>query len=504
MPSHSLCALTLILLGGTCLPDNACHAERKVIRQLRINSGGTRIDGLVLDFTDGTSTGWRGTETASPHVFTLNSGEDFTHIFATTDGKCITALQLATSKGRSTPWYGTQTGAVTGWELEGRALAGFVGAASSYVTGLMPLWSERYSTASLTNLQSCVTEGEHIRKENELASMRCEQLKSLAEDLRYNIDTGLRAPAEHAVQGLVTLSGSVEGLYNKTHEPGPAQPEETKKLLKLCKGQAVVVANRFQSLYEQSRTIMNQSGELSTELTAKLGESEARMTRLSNLQVVSDGLKKGAEATAQIMRDNEQTALISIQNAERTRKEAEGKRKDAQIGRAIRDIFTLGLGRLGDWFNLDQAVDYAEKLVESCGRLLQQSRDDLQRAQQAVQRINSEIGGFGNLAGVLVGYRGVLQDTAARGIVLRERTIALTNHALDVSRFLAGLAAKSETVRTKLTAAQLAKAILAVEGLIGPQAKVKGLLGYGTERLDGTLEMIATSDAVADEVKDLI
>ncbi|KAI0339042.1 hypothetical protein BDW22DRAFT_1487136 [Trametopsis cervina] len=479
--------------------DNASHAESKVICQLRINSG-VWVDGLALDFTDGSSTSWHGGPGGAQQSFPLNSGEDFTHVFVTADGNIITALQLVTSKGRSTPWYGIKTGAVTYWELEGRALAGFAGSSQNFLYGLMPIWSERYSTASLTNLQSCVAEGEQILKEHKLDAARYEQLKSLTDVLRYNIDSSLRAPAEHAVHGLVTLSGSVEGLHNKTHQGELAQQEETKTLVRLCKSQAFVVANRFEFLYEQSRAIMNQSIELSTELTTKLGELELRMMRLGKLQVVVEDLKKGAETTMQIMSDREKTALISMQSAERTRQEAE--RADAEIGRVIRDIFTLGIGRLSGWNNRKEAIAYAEKQVESSGRLLQQSQDDLRRVQAAVSRIASEIDEFGKHAVMLTAYREQLMDTATHGIVLRERTTALTDHTLTVLQFLAGLAAKSGAVRTKLTTAQFSKAVSAIKGLIDPQERVNGLLVDGTERLDETLEMIAASDAVAEKIDD--
>lgn len=78
--------------------DNASNADAKVVRQLRIRSGGW-IDGLALDFTDGTSTPWHGGQGGNYHTFTLESGEDFTHIRVTANDTYITGLQFGTSKG---------------------------------------------------------------------------------------------------------------------------------------------------------------------------------------------------------------------------------------------------------------------------------------------------------------------------------------------------------------------------------------------------------------------
>ena len=78
--------------------DNASNADAKVIRQLRIRSGGW-IDGLALDFTDGTSTPWHGGQGGTYQTFTLQSGEDFTWIRVTANEKYITGLCFGTSKG---------------------------------------------------------------------------------------------------------------------------------------------------------------------------------------------------------------------------------------------------------------------------------------------------------------------------------------------------------------------------------------------------------------------
>ncbi len=176
------------------------------------------------------------------------------------------------------------------------------------------------ATISPTDLQSCITEGEAIRREIELVTTRCAQLRHQTEQLQRDIEVGLWSPADHAVQGVGVLCGTIEDLYEGTQRAVVLQSEERKRLVGLCKGQAAVVAERFKHLYNETTKIIERGGEvgltstvvteyrclllglqLSLELTAKLGESETQATRLNNLQSAVNGLKKSAEARAQAM-----------------------------------------------------------------------------------------------------------------------------------------------------------------------------------------------------------
>ncbi|KAI0804725.1 hypothetical protein BC629DRAFT_1283112 [Irpex lacteus] len=494
---------TCHLFTEKLLIDNSSNADHKVVRQVCVRSG-ARIDGLALDFTDGTSTAWHGGQGGNYSAYALESGEDFTHIRVTADENYILGLQFITSKGRESPWYGSRSGTSSGWELDGRALAGFMGSTNRYVCGLMPFWSERYSSAALSNLQSCITESENIRKEIQLAATRCIQLRYQTDQLQRDIEVGLRAPADHAIQGVGVLCGTIEDLYDETKKAVVLQSEEMKRLVKLCKNQAAVVAERFKHLYDESTKMTKRGGELTVELTAKLGESEARVTRLNNLQSVADGLKKGAEVRAEIMREKQQSAEDSARRARETKRVAEQKRHETETARTIRDIFTLGLGRLGDWFGLDEAVEYANKLVESCQRDLAQARQDIRAAENTLANIRSEMSRFVQLHSSVESYKLDIQRNMRLAISLREKNMQLQNTSWDVSVFLGLLAAKSETVQTKLTAAQFAKAIIAVEQTLMTSTKVKGLIRDAPDKLESTMELISQSDEVAEAIGDLM
>ena len=175
---------------------------------------------------------------------------------------------------------------------------------------MQPFWSERYSPATLDNLQSCVREGENIHKEIKLAAIRCAELRHRTEQLQRDIEVGLRAPADRAIEGVTVLCGTIEDLYNETQNMktksiassfappshgirgiGPpivpiwsgamtafdeaqmavaTQDVEMKRLVKLCKGQAAVVAKRFQNLYDESTKMTKRGGEVRWSLPTML------------------------------------------------------------------------------------------------------------------------------------------------------------------------------------------------------------------------------------------
>jgi len=170
----------------------------------------------------------------------------------------------------------------------------------------------------------------------------------------------------------------------------------------------------------------------------------------------------------------------------------------------VRDIFTFGLGEIGDWFGLNEAMSYADKLIESAYRNLQTANNDIQAAESTLREVQNEIGRFDTLKTSISSYRGSLESTRTLAIALREKNLELTNKSLDISVYLGGLVARTETVQTKLTAAQFAKAILSIEQLLLTPTKAQGLIQDSPEQLESTMEIIARSDELPDVLDDLM
>jgi hypothetical protein len=101
-------------------------------------------------------------------------------------------------------------------------------------------------------------------------------------------------------------------------------------------------------------------------------------------------------------------------------------------------------------------------------------------------------------------YKGDLQGVERQAIALRNKNMKLQNTSLDISLYLGGLVAKTETIETKYNAVQFAKAVIAVEQLLMTPTKIKGLFRDDAQQLDSTLEMIANSDVIADDLDDLM
>ena len=124
----------------------------------------------------------------------------------------------------------------------------------------------------------------------------------------------------------------------------------------------------------------------------------------------------------------------------------------------------------------------------------------MQNAQNALSAINLEIMRFNELHSTLDSYKGDLRGTMTFAASMREKNMQLQNTSLDASLFLGGLVARAETIKTKCTAAQFARAVLSIEELMQTSSKVKGLIRDQPEQLQSTMEMIAQSDELADEL----
>lgn len=84
--------------------DNVPDINTKYIQKIRFSTGDV-VDGLAVDYTDGTSTEWHGSQGGHASEFELSNGEDITQIQVCFDNQFIRGLQFTTSDGASLPLY---------------------------------------------------------------------------------------------------------------------------------------------------------------------------------------------------------------------------------------------------------------------------------------------------------------------------------------------------------------------------------------------------------------
>jgi hypothetical protein len=97
-----------------------------------------------------------------------------------------------------------------------------------------------------------------------MAAIRCGQLRYETEQLQQDIEVTLRAPADHALQGIAVLTATIEDLYHENKKGSNVQNEEVQQMIRLAKGQAHVVAKRFKSLCDDSTKLMDRCGKVSS------------------------------------------------------------------------------------------------------------------------------------------------------------------------------------------------------------------------------------------------
>jgi hypothetical protein len=167
------------------------------------------------------------------------------------------------------------------------------------------------------------------------------------------------------------------------------------------------------------------------------------------------------------------------------------------VDQVFRNIFTLGLGEVFDFFDLNEEIEDAERTVASAEQNVRECEQSIQRAMAALQRINDEVARLNTLGDTVRAQGTTLQASVTHGQALRTRTINLTNASLDVSLFVGTLAARSETFAFHHTAQQFAQGVLNFGRLMVSDGSLNGLLVQrNPAALQGTLDLISRSDPV--------
>jgi chromosome segregation ATPase len=169
----------------------------------------------------------------------------------------------------------------------------------------------------------------------------------------------------------------------------------------------------------------------------------------------------------------------------------------------LRDIFTFGLGELGDWGGLNAQIDYANKLIQSCQNDLNTCQAALREAEQAISKIDSEIAQYSQLQTSLNAYLPRPRELKQQADDLRQRNQETCNKSLDIAGFLSVLAAKGEALQLGLTAQDFAQRVLAVQTALNGK-RPQGLMWDQPGQLQSTLEMIASSSVPAVDLGDLM
>lgn len=160
----------------------------------------------------------------------------------------------------------------------------------------------------------------------------------------------------------------------------------------------------------------------------------------------------------------------------------------------MRDLFTFGLGELGDWGGLEAQIDYANKLVDSTRRELETSRNAVSEAQGALEEVKRELGSFLSLKGVIATDKSLTEQTGSDAAGMLKTNQTLTEQSLDVSLFLGQLASKSGTLPVQYNARGFAHSLITISQLLATSTVLPSVLRDNPESLQSTLQMIAGSD----------
>ncbi|KAG8216621.1 hypothetical protein J3R82DRAFT_6809 [Butyriboletus roseoflavus] len=337
---------------------------------------------------------------------------------------------------------------------------------------------------------------------------RCISLEWFLTTLQSESESLLRQDAGPAMDSLIVLVNRIESLHQVTQDQrtsalmsyrdptsafGAIQARTP--LVNACKSQSQVVFGHLRSLSEKARNLTQKFTELTTDFTFLVTLAQERIERLQNMVQIAETLRNGVENQRGSWHGQKATAEQHVEQARATIRSAERKRDSMESARVVRNFFTFGLGEVFDFFDLNEEIEGAERMVTSATQNVQACEQSIQRAMTALQRIDDEVVLLNTLGDTVFAQETTLQESVTHGQALRMRTVNLTNASLDVSLFVGKLAARSETFAVHHTAQGFGQSVLSFGRLMMSEGMLNGLL---VERdpgaLQETLDMIAHSN----------
>ncbi|KAJ6449603.1 hypothetical protein C8R47DRAFT_999151 [Mycena vitilis] len=480
-------------MTGRYFSDNDSSVDSKVIHKVQVRVRDV-VEGISLEFTDGSATPWRGGKTGTLQEFVLHDGEDITRVSICSDGTVIQKLSFHTSFGQQSNSFGTDGERIELWEFNQHALAGFSGSTGKYLTGLQALWSQHKTLGIYQLADEAKAMAINIPKDTQ----KNDGLVADVQALSTEITEGFHVPADEALAGIITLSHSVEEL-SKAKASGSAHDA----LVAKCKGQSKTVSRRFAALGTKAEKLLVRATELALEITHQATAAQTKTKRVSEMLQISHIMQEGQARLREIRVTRVADAQHRIQVAKEARQLAEENKDEAKTDRIIRDIFTFGLGEIGDWGGLAKAIDYADALIASADADLESAQAGLADAQSKLDAIDQEIARFTDLKGQLDGFGPVLKSQAGEMAIMSKRILEVENNSLDVSVFLGSVVAKADVLWVQHTASKLADSVLKIEQEMKTGRKLTGALFEDPDGMDAILKVIAESpveSTAADEV----
>ncbi|KAJ7261592.1 hypothetical protein C8J57DRAFT_1471436 [Mycena rebaudengoi] len=315
--------------------------------------------------------------------------------------------------------------------------------------------------------------------------------------LSGSLTSELHVPAEEAVAGMKVLALSVEALSK-------ASGSDSAPLVKRCKGQSVTVAHRFDVLYTKAHAMLGDGTNLATDITYQESVVQLKITRVEAIRKQAQVLQQGDEKLIKEYETEIQSLQSQIGFIEQAKQHARAAMTETEGIRIVRDIFTLGLGEIGDWGGLNEAIHYADTQIGMCNTEIADTQADIATAQSAIDGIKVELGHFADLKTQLDGFDPILQAQTTILLPMATHITEIENKALDLATALSKLAAEGDVLFVQHKARQLAGSVVAIEQWMGTSSQLSGVFIDNPESMDATLEAIAKSPVKHDAADEML
>ncbi|KAJ7796678.1 hypothetical protein B0H14DRAFT_3157856 [Mycena olivaceomarginata] len=220
----------------------------------------------------------------------------------------------------------------------------------------------------------------------------------------------------------------IQALAQSVKELSKAFGTGIDDLVAKCKAQSLTVGKRFDDLYNKAHTVLVNAVTNGPRESASVDISSYAEEREASLEI-HQGRLEGAQK--------------HIEKLQKAKKDAEEKRDDTVKLRIVRDFFTLGLGEVGDWANLNDAMNHLDTLIDDANEQLTTCQTDKKSNSSAHRWARTQ---YKQAKSDLEGFDPILQAQLKAMTDLAARILELENRALEVGVALSSLTPRRQRV----------------------------------------------------------
>jgi len=342
-------------------------------------------------------------------------------------------------------------------------------------------------------VQNLAHEASGIESSMHNISSEIVKLQQPVRQMKYQLTSRIRPTVDAAIQQTIKLGESAVSLST-------ASGSTRRQVIADCKGMSKKINSSFRAVYDIASRDLKGLDNIKTSTVYLRSQADTKEYRVRDMLQIAESSIASTRTLQNLKRDAVRVAERDISSAHETRRNAERDLAAKRRDRELRDIFSLGLGALGDWGGLNSAIAHAESIIRSADANLRSAHQAMELAQAAMRSIEHELQSLSNLKSRLGGLMGPLDALKWDLSNLLREVTELAKTALDITVFAGALVATSAPLEDIRTAADFARSIQKLQGIVNTNIKLVGAFISQVNIMNDALREIIASDEAPNDL----